>query len=146
MGINLKIKILKFFIMKIGLNIIFLSQESHNKMELLKGKTKPQKKWPELFYMKKIFQNTFKLKYQNYLLYFEQSLGLSYFKENIYELWKGSYFYIFRCYCFILNNRKDNFRKLMPSQMRVAFQDIPYLVRYIKSLTNGPRFLKNQFM
>ena len=38
MGVNLKIKILNYFVMNMVLNIIFLYLEFFNKMELLRGK------------------------------------------------------------------------------------------------------------
>ena len=50
------------------------------------------------------------------LLHFEPSFNSFNFKATPYELWKCrksniSYFYIFRCHCFVLNNEKDNLGK-----------------------------------
>jgi len=47
MEVNLKMHLLNHSLMKMVLNIIFLVQELHNKMELLKEKIELCKKWLE---------------------------------------------------------------------------------------------------
>ena len=51
------------------------------------------------------------------MLYFKLYLNPINFKKTSYELWKGkqpniSYFHVFDCQCFILNNGKDNLKKI----------------------------------
>ncbi|RXY49769.1 hypothetical protein DD573_29830 [Klebsiella pneumoniae] len=49
MGVNLKTKILNYFVMNMVLSIIFLHLEPLNKMELLRGKIGHWKKLLELY-------------------------------------------------------------------------------------------------
>ena len=59
---NLKMLILKAFMMSKELNIIFQPLELPNKMGLLKGKIEPCKKWQEPYFMRTDCQLIFRPK------------------------------------------------------------------------------------
>ena len=113
---NLKMLNLRVFVMNKELNIHFQLLELPNKMELLKEKIEPCKKWQAPFFMKTICQIIFGPKRSNTSCYIlNRVLIRSSLDKTPYELWKNkkpniSYFKVFGSKCFILNI-KDNLGK-----------------------------------
>ena len=117
MVLNLKIKVLKIFIMKMILNIIFLHQEHLNSMELLKEKNQTLEEMVCTILCEWSFSKYFWAEAINTTYYIlNRALIQSILKKISYEFWKDrkfniSYFHIFDYWYFILNNDKYNLDK-----------------------------------
>jgi len=116
----------KHSLMKMVLNIISLVQELHNKMELLKEKNRTLQEMARTMLNESNAEYYFWAEAINTSCYILNRVTIrKVLNKTSYELWKNikfsiSYFHIFGCYCYILNN-KEKLGKFDPKSDKAIF-------------------------